>query len=53
MVQLTRMEERLSYETALGEAQALGYADVEGFDPQYKATILANIVMNTPMKREK
>jgi homoserine dehydrogenase len=55
---LTKMEEGLSYEAALAEAQALGYAeadptsDVEGYDAQYKATILANIVMNIPMKRE-
>ncbi|MGG1401415.1 homoserine dehydrogenase [Bacillus salipaludis] len=55
---LTKMEEGLSYEAALAEAQTLGYAeadptsDVEGYDAQYKATILANIVMNVPMKRE-
>lgn len=52
------MEEGLSYEAALAEAQALGYAeadptsDIEGYDAQYKATILANIVMNVPMKQE-
>ncbi|MFJ5750130.1 homoserine dehydrogenase [Peribacillus frigoritolerans] len=55
---LTKMEEGLSYQDALSEAQALGYAeadptsDVEGYDAQYKATILANIVMGIPMKRE-
>lgn len=55
---LTKMEEGLSYADALAEAQELGYAeadptsDVEGYDAQYKATILANIVMNIPMKRE-
>ena len=55
---LTKMEEGLSYKDALIEAQALGYAeadptsDVEGYDSQYKATILANVVMDIPMKRE-
>lgn len=55
---LTKMEEGLSYEEALAEAQALGYAeadptsDVEGYDVQYKTTILANIVMNAPITRE-
>jgi homoserine dehydrogenase len=55
---LTKMEEGLSYQDALSEAQTLGYAeadptsDVEGYDAQYKATILANIVMGIPMKRE-
>jgi len=55
---LTRMEEGLTYQAALAEAQALGYAeadptsDVEGYDAQYKATILANVVMDVPLKRE-
>ncbi|MFT9849390.1 homoserine dehydrogenase [Aneurinibacillus sp. REN35] len=55
---LTKMEDGLSYEAALQEAQALGYAeadptsDVEGYDAQYKAVILANVVMNVPMKRD-
>jgi homoserine dehydrogenase len=55
---LTKMEEGLSYQEALAEAQSLGYAeadptnDTEGYDAQYKVTILANIVMNVPMKRE-
>lgn len=55
---LTRMEEGLTYQDALAEAQALGYAeadptsDVEGYDAQYKATILANVVMEVPLKRE-
>ncbi|MFC0560862.1 homoserine dehydrogenase [Halalkalibacter alkalisediminis] len=55
---LTKMEEGLSYKDALAEAQALGYAeadptsDVEGYDAQYKATILTNVLMNIPMKRE-
>lgn len=45
---LTKMKkEGISYESALDEAQNLGFAesdpslDVEGFDPAYKATILA------------
>lgn len=55
---LTKMEEGLNYNDALFEAQVLGYAeadptsDVEGYDAQYKVTILANVVMNIPMKRE-
>ncbi len=47
---LTRMtEEGMPFETALGEAQKLGYAeadptnDVEGIDPSYKIAILAAI----------
>ncbi|WP_216829060.1 homoserine dehydrogenase [Alkalihalobacterium elongatum] len=53
---LLRMEEGLSYEEALKEAQELGYAeadptsDVEGFDARYKIVILANTVMNTVLK---
>jgi len=50
---LTRMsEEGLSYEEALAEAQALGYAeadptaDVEGFDAAAKAAILAGIAFD-------
>ncbi|UOF91117.1 homoserine dehydrogenase [Fodinisporobacter ferrooxydans] len=55
---LTKMEEGLSYEEALAEAQALGYAeadptsDVDGYDAQYKIVILANIVMGIPLKRD-
>lgn len=55
---LTKMEEGWSYNDALVEAQSLGYAeadpigDVEGYDAQYKITILANVVMNTSIKRE-
>lgn len=55
---LTKMEEGMSYEEALAEAQALGYAeadptnDVEGFDAQYKLTILTNIIMGVPVQRE-
>jgi len=55
---LTKMEEGMSYQEALAEAQALGYAeadptnDVEGYDAQYKITILTNIVMNGSINRE-
>ncbi|WP_134704480.1 homoserine dehydrogenase [Ammoniphilus sp. YIM 78166] len=55
---LTKMEEGLTYEAALKQAQELGYAeadptsDVEGYDAQYKVVILANVVMNVPLKRE-
>lgn len=55
---LSKMEEGLSYEAALKEAQELGYAeadptsDVEGYDAQYKVVILANVVMNAPLKRD-
>lgn len=53
---LTRMEQGSSYEEALKEAQALGYAeadptsDVEGFDALYKIVILSNVVLNHPLK---
>ncbi len=52
---LTKMEEELSYEVALKQAQELGYAeadptaDVEGHDAAGKVVILANVVMNTPL----
>jgi homoserine dehydrogenase len=52
---LTRMDAGASYEAALAEAQAKGYAeadpsgDVEGFDAAGKVVILANLLMNTPM----
>lgn len=56
---LTKMEdEGVSYEDALKEAQVLGYAeadptsDVEGYDARYKIVILANYVMNAPLKVE-
>jgi homoserine dehydrogenase len=55
---LSQMEEGLSYEAALQEAQTLGYAeadptsDVEGYDAQYKVVILANVIMNAPLKRD-
>ena len=51
---LTKMAlEGSSYETALKEAQKLGYAefnptaDVEGFDAAYKLSILASLAFNT------
>ncbi|WP_203340772.1 homoserine dehydrogenase [Planococcus beijingensis] len=53
---LTKMEtEGVSYEEALVEAQALGYAeadptsDVEGYDARYKIVILSNYVMKAPL----
>ncbi len=55
---LTRMEEGLSYQDALGEAQSLGYAeadptnDVEGFDAKAKVAILANVLMNLNLRFE-
>lgn len=51
---LTRMaRERLGYEEALAEAQALGFAeadptaDVEGYDSAYKLSILASLAFHT------
>lgn len=55
---LSKMEEGLPYKEALQAAQEQGYAeadptsDVEGYDAQYKAAILANVVMNVPLKME-
>lgn len=55
---LTQMEGGMSYEDALAKAQELGYAeadptgDVEGYDARGKVTILANVVMDTPLKVE-
>ncbi len=48
---LTQMEGGMDYDTALGKAQDLGYAeadpagDVEGFDAMAKVIILANVIM--------
>lgn len=48
---LTKMEEGMTYEEALREAQRLGYAeadptlDVEGWDAAIKTVILANVLM--------
>ena len=53
---LTRMEEGLSYEAALAEAQKLGYAeavpdaDVLGWDALAKVTILANVVFGAELR---
>jgi homoserine dehydrogenase len=53
---LSQMETGMSYADALAEAQSKGYAeadptgDVEGFDAAGKVAILANVLMNTPLK---
>ncbi len=55
---LTKMEEGLSFEEALKEAQKLGYAeadptmDVEGWDAAAKALIMANVFMGANLKLE-
>ncbi|WP_158735404.1 homoserine dehydrogenase [Alteribacillus sp. YIM 98480] len=55
---LTKMEEGMSFENALEEAQSKGYAeadptsDIEGYDVLYKVVILANVVMNEPLRKE-
>jgi homoserine dehydrogenase len=55
---LTRMEEGLSYDDALAEAQARGLAerdpsaDVEGYDAMAKAMILANLVFEHQLRAE-
>ncbi len=52
---LTQMEAEISYEEALADAQAMGYAeadptgDVEGYDAAGKVVILANLLMDTPL----
>lgn len=57
---LTKMhEQNLSYETALKQAQELGYAetdptgDVEGFDAAYKISILSTISFNKKINIDK
>ena len=57
---LTKMhEQNLSYETALKQAQELGYAetdptgDVEGFDASYKISILSTISFNKKIAIDK
>lgn len=57
---LTKMhEQNLSYETALKQAQELGYAetdptgDVEGFDAAYKISILSTISFNKKVSIDK
>ena len=53
---LTEMEKGMDYNAVLKVAQELGYAeadptgDVEGYDARGKVTILANVVMGTPLK---
>ena len=55
---LTEMEGGASYENALAEAQAKGYAeadptgDVEGFDAAGKVVILANVLMDASIRME-
>jgi homoserine dehydrogenase len=55
---LTKMEEELSYDAALKQAQELGYAeadptaDVEGYDALGKVVILANVIMNVPLTKD-
>jgi homoserine dehydrogenase len=55
---LTKMEEEITYEEALAEAQRLGYAeadptaDVEGHDAVGKLLILAAVVMDTSLTWE-
>jgi homoserine dehydrogenase len=55
---LTKMEEGLSYQAALKQAQELGdaeadpTADGEGYDALGKVVILANVVMNAPLTKE-
>lgn len=52
---LTQMELGMGYDEALKKAQELGYAeadptgDVEGHDARGKVTILANVVMDSPL----
>ncbi|MCK0472045.1 homoserine dehydrogenase [Halalkalibacter sp. APA_J-10(15)] len=55
---LMRMEEGVSLSKAIKEAQQLGYAeadptnDIEGYDVLYKLLILANVLLDVPLKRE-
>lgn len=52
---LTQMELGMPYDGALAKAQELGYAeadptgDVEGYDARGKVTIIANVLMDTPL----
>lgn len=52
---LTRMEEGMEYGEALAEAQRLGYAeadptaDVEGWDAAVKISLLASLLLETPL----
>ncbi|MRH44295.1 homoserine dehydrogenase [Aquibacillus halophilus] len=55
---LTEMEKGETFQDALEKAQSLGYAeadptsDIEGHDVRYKAAILANYLMDTPIAAE-
>jgi len=55
---LTRMEDGLSFDDALREAQQRGYAEadptnaVEGYDARGKVVILANVVMGVPLRQD-
>ncbi len=55
---LSKMDEGMAFDDALGEAQRLGYAeadptaDVDGYDAQYKLQILAHAVFGTRIARE-
>lgn len=52
---LSRMQDALSFDAALAEAQAAGYAeadpsgDIDGVDAAGKVVILANLVMEAPL----
>ena len=55
---LTQMQEGKPYAEALAEAQAMGYAetdpagDVEGHDAAAKLVIMANVLMQAPIRLE-
>lgn len=55
---LTQMETGMTYEDALGQAQALGYAepdpsgDVDGWDAAAKVLILSSMLYDNPLKLE-
>ncbi len=55
---LSQMENEMAYAEALKQAQLLGYAeadptaDVEGHDALGKVVILANVLMNAPLRAE-
>jgi len=55
---LSRMEEGMGYEEALGKAQELGYAeadptgDVEGFDTAVKVQVLSMVILGEPLRLE-
>lgn len=55
---LSKMDQGMTFDDALAEAQRLGYAeadptaDVEGFDAQYKLQILAHAVLGETIARD-